>query len=182
MVSYVAGEEWTDHPECACPILTLYAIKLNDNFDRKQRQKLKPIIPLLVDTQSDDALRIKRKKFFMFRNVTATYPLLLDLVKLPDLAEKLRSFKNNAESMTLAAIFLNENKGSILKAADACADAYVYVYADAYAYADADADVYVYTDVYADVYVYADADADGAYREKVADVCIETLRMACEIT
>jgi hypothetical protein len=246
MVAYVAGEKWTDHPECACPILTRYAITLNDKLNTEHRQKLKPIIPLLIKTRSDDALRIKRKQFFMFRNVTVTYPLLLDLIKMPELAEKLRAFGNNKTDMRAAANFLSENKEAIMKNAyayananadanayadayayayadaDAYADAYAYAYADAYAnayadayaysyanaysYADANAyaNAYAYADAYAyscanayanaDAYSYANANAYAnadsyanayanadANRTKVADACVETLRLACGI-
>jgi hypothetical protein len=206
MVAYVAGEKWTDHPECACPILTRYATTLNDKLNTEHRQKLKPIIPLLIETRSDDALRIKRKQFFMFRNVTVTYPLLLDLIKMPELAEKLHAFGNNKTDMRAAANFLSENKEAITKNANANANAYAYAYACAndyanasayanaynydyaydydYAYANANdyayANDYTYTYAYANAYNYDYAYA-YAYRTKVADACVETLRLACGI-
>jgi hypothetical protein len=184
MVAYVAGEKWTDRPECACPILTRYAITLNDRLNAEHRQKLKPIIPLLIETRSDDALRIKRKQFFMFRNVTVTYPLLLDLIKMPELAEKLRAFGNNKTDMRAAANFLSENKEAITK--NDYANAYAYANANAYdyanAYANANADANAYADADANAYADANANAnDYANRTKVADACVETLRLACGI-
>jgi hypothetical protein len=161
---------------------------------------------LLIETRSDDALRIKRKQFFMFRNVTVTYPLLLDLIKMPELAEKLRAFGNNKTDMRAAANFLSENKEAITKNANANANAYAYAYACAndyanasayanaynydyaydydYAYANANdyayANDYTYTYAYANAYNYDYAYA-YAYRTKVADACVETLRLACGI-
>jgi hypothetical protein len=186
MVAYVAGEKWTDRPECACPILTRYAITLNDRLNAEHRQKLKPIIPLLIETRSDDALRIKRKQFFMFRNVTVTYPLLLDLIKMPELAEKLRAFGNNKTDMRAAANFLSENKEAITKNANAYAyayaNAYDYAYACANDYANAYATATATANANANDYAYATATATAdAYRTKVADACVETLRLACGI-
>src|SRR4051812_40562155 len=72
MVSYVAGEKWTDRPECACPILTSYAIGLNDRLDDQSRQLLKPIIPKLVGTRKDQETKVARSIFMAWRVITVT--------------------------------------------------------------------------------------------------------------
>ena len=46
-VAYVAGEPWSDHPQCACPVLTSFLISWNDALDDVTRQRLKPYIPRL---------------------------------------------------------------------------------------------------------------------------------------
>lgn len=173
MVSYIANEPWSDHPECACPVLTRYAIALNDAFNDDHRQLLKPFIPLLVGTRVDNATQIARKRLMMWRSVTALYPVILDMWGLPDLAAELRSLKNTVQDMKTAELCLRENKEKI-KAA------YVYTYADAdtdtYAYVYTYADAHTYAHAYADAHTYADA-----LREKLAHVLIETLRMAIEV-
>lgn len=121
MVSYIANEPWSDHPQCACPILTEYAIRMNDKFTDEDRQKLKPLIPLLINTRLEDAAQIARKRFMMWRNVTVTYPLILDLIGAKEYAEKLRTFENTKESMASAAAWLDENKDAIRKIANAYA-------------------------------------------------------------
>ncbi len=198
LVSYVANEPWSDHPRCACPILTEYAIRLNDKFNDEHRQLMKPFIMSLIGTRATDEVKITRKRLIRWRNVTATYPLILDMVKLPELAEKLRTFENTLESMAEAAKFLKENKEKIYASADAyayasaSADAYAYASAsasaDAYASASASADAYADADAYASAsasasaYAYADADADAyAIRSKIVDVSLETLRLAIEV-
>ena len=103
MVSYIANEPWSDHPKCACPILTSYAIRINDAFNGEHRQKLKPLIPLLVNTKESDETQIARKRLIRWRNVTATCPLILDLLKLTEIATELRAFKNTLEDMAKAA-------------------------------------------------------------------------------
>ena len=135
-VSYVAGEPWADHPKCACPILTEYAIRMNDRFNDEDRQKLKPLIPLLVGTRASEEdrekVQIARKRFIIWRNVTVTYPLIIDQLKgCEEYAAKLRAFQNNAESMKEAAAYLKENREAIRKNAYANADAYAYAYANA---------------------------------------------------
>jgi len=152
LVSYINNEPWSDHPACACPILTEYAIRLNDRFNDKHRQLLKPFIPLLIGTKLNDQTQIARKKLLMWRNVTAVYPLFLDLYKLPEIAEELRSLKNTSEDMDKAKKLLIENREKIYKAANA--------------YANANADAYAYA---------------YALREKLVSVAIETFKMAIEV-
>ena len=81
-VDYITTGGFSDHPKCACPVLTRVAIILNDRFIDEDRQKLKPLIPLLVGTLADDAAQIARKRFIMWRNVTVTYPIVLDFFTL----------------------------------------------------------------------------------------------------
>jgi len=51
-VAYVAGEPWSDHPQCACPVLTSFMVSWNDTLNDTDRQRLKPYIPRLVGTRS----------------------------------------------------------------------------------------------------------------------------------
>lgn len=183
MVAYIAGEPWSDHPVCACPILTTYAIRLNDAFNDEHRQKLKPFIPMLVDTKIDDAVQIKRKQLIMWRNVTATYPILLDNIKLNEISEKLRSFPNSVDGMAEVEKVLSDNWELIRKA-----NAFVNAFVNAYAFADANAFVnsFADADAYADDNAYAFADADAytlkQLRDKLAETSIETMGLAIQIT
>ncbi len=164
LVSYIANEPWSDRPKCACPILTEYAIRINDRFNDEHRQLLKPLIPLLLNTKENDATQIARKRLMRWRNVTVTYPIILECYKLPEIATRLREFKNTLEDMAEAKKFLEANKEKIYKAA----------YANAYADANANA--------YADAYAYAYANADAKkIRDQIVDISIETLRMAIAV-
>ncbi len=180
-VDYISSGGLSDHPECACQILTEYAIRMNDRFTNEDRQKLKPLIPLLVGTRAaEDSVKIARKRFIMWRNVTVTYPLLLDIIKADEYAKVIREFKNTPEDMLAAKKYLSENRAAIQKIAYAYANADAYAYA--YAYADAYANAYAYAN--ADAYAYADANA-YAYAKKIrsaiADTAVETLRLAIEV-
>jgi len=43
----------TDHPKCASPVLTAFAITFNDGLDDANRQRLIPFIPRLVGTSGN---------------------------------------------------------------------------------------------------------------------------------
>lgn len=64
IVSMLAGEKWTDTPDCACPVLTSFAIATNDWMDDDERQLLWPFTTRLVGsrggptTTRDRALRM----------------------------------------------------------------------------------------------------------------------------
>ena len=49
-VAYLAGEPHSDQPACVCPALTAYVIALNDAMAQDWRQRLKPFLPRLIDT------------------------------------------------------------------------------------------------------------------------------------
>lgn len=51
-VSWVAGEAHSDHPRCACPVLTIIGIDINDAADDIGRQRLIPAIPALVGSKT----------------------------------------------------------------------------------------------------------------------------------
>src|SRR5690348_3612802 len=51
-VAYVAGEPWSDHPQCASPILGSFLRSWNDRLNDTDRQLLKPYIVRLVGTNT----------------------------------------------------------------------------------------------------------------------------------
>src|ERR1700761_6151274 len=62
-VAYVSGENVSDHPQCASPALTEFAIRINDAKwwadDAERTSFLRKYVPLLVGTR-DAALEPKR--------------------------------------------------------------------------------------------------------------------------
>ncbi len=51
MVSYLANERWSDHPQCASPSITSLAIWIKDNGDQEHRDVLKTMAPKIVNTK-----------------------------------------------------------------------------------------------------------------------------------
>ena len=52
--SYLAGENWSDHPRCTHPLLSAVARLVNDNTSDSARQRLASLIPAVIGLQSDD--------------------------------------------------------------------------------------------------------------------------------
>lgn len=76
LVALMAGERHSDRPECACPVITAYAIKLNDALDREARQHLKPFAPRIIGTR--DGYGEERARFIVTRILRDVVPRLLD--------------------------------------------------------------------------------------------------------
>ena len=91
-VAYIAGEPWSDHPQCASPILTGFCINLNDRWDNTVRQRLVPFIPRIVGTRDDgkDELRGYLALDWLIRTYT---PAWLDLAGLTVEAQALRDLR-----------------------------------------------------------------------------------------
>jgi len=68
-VSYIAGEEFSAHPECACSVITEFMISFNDSLpDNAARDRwIKPLIPAIVNSRvlradglEDESVLVKR--------------------------------------------------------------------------------------------------------------------------
>jgi hypothetical protein len=78
-VAWWAGQEHTDHPPCVSPVLANFGMNLNDKWDDRARQQLKPLIPLLPGTVSDGA--DERRRYMALDWLVRVYlPVFLDLV------------------------------------------------------------------------------------------------------
>jgi hypothetical protein len=52
-VAFVAGEPWSDHPECACPVIGEFLRTWNDGLPDDERETLlKPLVMRLVGTRN----------------------------------------------------------------------------------------------------------------------------------
>ncbi len=154
LVSFLAKEPWSDHPACACPVLTRQAMRFNDRVDHETRQRLKVLIPLLLNSR-DPSKERARANLIRFRVVTVFLPILTEGLGLIEITERLRGF--TPETMKEAAQFIRDSRPAIRNAYAADADA-----ADAAdAAADADADAADAADAAADADA-ADADAADA--------------------
>ena len=60
-VAYVAGEPWSDRPQCACPVIAAFMRSWNDSLPDDERDAiLLPLIPKLVGTRRDKATEERR--------------------------------------------------------------------------------------------------------------------------
>lgn len=52
--SYLAGERWSDHPDCTHPLLATLARGVNDHLSDEARQRLAPLVPAVIGLTSED--------------------------------------------------------------------------------------------------------------------------------
>jgi hypothetical protein len=54
LASYLAGERWSDHPDCTHPLLAALARDINDHVGDEARSRLVPLIPSVIGLVGDD--------------------------------------------------------------------------------------------------------------------------------
>lgn len=87
--SYVAGEPFSDHPECVSPVLGSFGRSLNDVLPEDKRQELVPLIPRIIGTRDDG--HDERRSYIALDWLIRTHlPTFLDL-SLPAEAAKVRA-------------------------------------------------------------------------------------------
>ncbi|HRE45192.1 MAG TPA: hypothetical protein PKY87_14645, partial [Terricaulis sp.] len=86
VVDYVTGaDDVTDHPACACPLLTRIAIRLNDAApSQAYRDRLLPLVPLLAGSRDPDK-RAARSWFIGQQVALRSLALKLSELKAPEL-------------------------------------------------------------------------------------------------
>ena len=122
-VSFVAGERWSDHPTCACPIIGAFLRTWNDDLPDDERDALlRPLVPLLVGTRSTPAVERRRATMaadWLVREHTpawvrlaglsvqadalAALPEITDFAQCPPLMPVLTAAKNDAVAAWAAA-------------------------------------------------------------------------------
>jgi hypothetical protein len=90
-VAYVAGEPFSDRPECASPVITSFLVSWNDAMNDVDRQMLKPYIVRLVGTRTGK--RHEERRAWMLTDWLAREcaPAWLRLAGLAGQAELLES-------------------------------------------------------------------------------------------
>ena len=60
LASFLAGETWSDQPQCAHPVITALAHSINDQVSDQNRHLLTPWIPAVIGTADDRAPLVDR--------------------------------------------------------------------------------------------------------------------------
>jgi hypothetical protein len=91
-VAYIAGEPWSDHPECACPVIGAFMRAWNDGLPDDERTAIVlPLIPKMVGTRGSDALAERRSLMAADWLVRTHTPAWLRLAGLTTQADALSS-------------------------------------------------------------------------------------------
>lgn len=106
-VAYVAGEEHTSIPECACIVSTWFAALLNDYMtDELRNQLLPPLIPAVVGSHTDDRAVLASRSTHLVRGIVLRIlPRILRLDNSKDAAIAVReidSLEANCNILELA--------------------------------------------------------------------------------
>lgn len=89
-VAYIQGEPHTDHPVCACPVVTAYAIRLNDNASDEERDSLLPFALRIAGSRSTREVEQKRGYIAADYSVRVFTPIAMEAVGFLSLAKRLR--------------------------------------------------------------------------------------------
>ncbi len=123
-VAYVAGEPWSDHPQCACPVIGTFMRSWNDALpnDDERTRLLMPLIPRLVGTRSTKAIEDRRAMMaadWLVRTHTpawlrlagltaqadaiASLPEITSMAQIPSIREPLEAVRRDAAAAGAAA-------------------------------------------------------------------------------
>ena len=118
-VAYVAGEPWSDHPACTCPVITAFMVSWNDSLpnDDDRARLLLPLIPALVGTRGSKALETRRANMTADWYIRVHTPAWLRLAGLTTQAEALEAFPEITDFAKASA--LKPTLDAIRKDADA---------------------------------------------------------------
>ena len=91
-VAYIAGEPWSDHPACACPVIGAFMRAWNDGLPDAERTALiLPLIPRLVGTRATKKVEQRRATMAADWFIRVHTPAWLRLAKLNEQADLLAS-------------------------------------------------------------------------------------------
>ena len=122
-VAFVAGEPWSDHPKCACPVISTFLRSWNDDLlDDERDTLLRPLIPQLIGTRGDVAMERRRAtmaadwlirvhtpawlrlaKLDAHADALAALPEITDFAQCPSLMPTLNAAKQDADAAWAAA-------------------------------------------------------------------------------
>jgi hypothetical protein len=99
LISLVAGEPWSDHPQCACPVISAFLRTWNDDLPDDERETLlRPLIPRLVGTRGDADLERRRATMAADWLIRVHTPAWLQVAKLDAHADALASLPEITDS------------------------------------------------------------------------------------
>jgi len=92
-VAFIAGEPWSDHPECVSPVIAAFLRTWNDDSDDDRRQELKRYIQRLVNSAGTSEQEETRAWLATDWLVRVQTPAWLRLAGLTSQAETLESLQ-----------------------------------------------------------------------------------------
>ena len=86
--AWIAGERWSDHPKCACPVITAFLQNWNDSLSDEDRNRLlKPLVLRVVGTRATPEIEKRRAIMAADWYVRVQTPTWLRLAGLAEQAD-----------------------------------------------------------------------------------------------
>lgn len=92
-VAMLAGEQWSDHPQCASPVIGAFLRSWNDSLPDDDRQQLKQYIPRLLNSRGTHDQETERSWLATDWLVRVQAPAWLRLAGLTEQADLLASMQ-----------------------------------------------------------------------------------------
>src|ERR1700682_5885671 len=92
LAAHIAGEEWSDHPQCVCEVLAAASRAANDKGTQWVRDELRNRIPQLVGSRATRAIAIKRMESLAWFAIRVAAPIALRARGFHEHADKLEGF------------------------------------------------------------------------------------------
>ena len=90
-VAYIAHEQHSDHPQCVSPVIGAFMRTWNDSMNDEDRQQLKALIPVVMDTARTPEDEERRAWMATDWLVRVHTPAWLRLAGLSEHADRLAS-------------------------------------------------------------------------------------------
>ncbi len=93
--SYLAGEDWSDHPQCVSSVISAFCRKWNDNLSNEDLQILKPYAAKVIGTNTNEADEETRAWLcadWLVRTFTPAWLRRAGLVEHAEKLERLEEF------------------------------------------------------------------------------------------
>jgi hypothetical protein len=125
-VSYVSGERWSDHPECASHVISAFLRYWNDTLPDDERDALlRPLIPRLIGTRANRGVENRRAIMAADWLIRTHTPAWLRLARLTAQADSLASLPEITKFAQCFGLIptLNVVRSDAAAARAACGDA-----------------------------------------------------------
>ncbi len=118
-VAWIVDGPHTDAPECVCLIIGAYVRRLNDIMPDDRRQKLKLVLPSLVNSAGSKALELKRAFKITDVSIRTWFPIYFERIDRMDIANGLRNLAPIVDSESARAARAALDARAALAALDA---------------------------------------------------------------
>lgn len=98
MVSFLAGEKWSDRPACSSAVISKFAQIINDKTGQEGRDHLQLYIPKLLGTASPKHEKA-RCEYLVWQSIRVFTPIVLEVAELHIHAERLRRYQGGFSSL-----------------------------------------------------------------------------------